>query len=220
MISSLNKKESLTLISSMGGTGSTSFINWFSKRLTTNCFMNSEGLPARGPGSNAKGLKHRLFPPENSDPYLPDGKKIKNALFIIDSPFNIVPSLFRRRIASGHAVAITGTRPDHKNNLESFILKGKDSFNFEGQFENWTNKEIKRPYTRMVVKFPHIWDHLSEIFAFLGLPEEDVSKFPANKTSKRKSSFENLPEIEREGLINIYKDLDQKIKDFQSLYII
>ena len=83
--------DQINIISSMGGTGSTSFIHWFSRRISVNCFLNSEGLPSRGPGANPKGLKHRITPPRQNDKHLPGPNAIKRALFITDTPYNIIP---------------------------------------------------------------------------------------------------------------------------------
>ena len=204
----------------MGGTGSTSFIHWFSKRLDTNCYLNSEGLARRGPGSNAKGLKHRITPPEELDPHLPEGKKIKNIVFIIDSPYSIIPSLFRRNIAGGHAVAITGARPPHKNDLNTFLSMGEDSFGFYQQFANWTDKEVKRPYKRLLIKFPYLWDHLAEIFDFMGIPQTELAKFPPNKIKQRRSSFSDLASWQQEMFKQIYTPLDEEIRSLPPLVII
>jgi hypothetical protein len=213
-------KTDLNIISSMGGTGSTSFIHWFSKRLDTNCYLNSEGLPKRGAGSNAKGLKHRITPPEPDDQYIPKGKAIKNIVFIADSPYNTIPSLFRRNIAGGHAVAITGSRPPHKNDLDTFLSIGEDSFGFREQFFNWVDPNIKRPYRRLIIKFEYLWEYLEEVFNFIGIPQSELSKFPPNKISQRKSSFDNLTENYKERFRHIYKDLHQVINEYPPLSII
>jgi hypothetical protein len=213
-------KTGLNIISSMGGTGSTSFIHWFSKRLDTNCHLNSEGLARRGPGSNAKGLKHRIIPPEPDDQHIPKGKSIKNIVFIADSPYNIIPSVFRRNIAGGHAVAITGSRPPHKNDLDTFLSMGEDSFGFYDQFLNWTNHEIERPYKRLIIKFEYLWDYLGEIFDFMEIPRSECPKFPQNKISQRRSSFDNLTENQKESFFQIYEDLHSVIGQYPPLSII
>ena len=210
--------KKISVISSMGGTGSTSFIHWFGKRIDVNCYMNSEGLPKRGPGANPKGLKHRKAPPRQNDPYLPNLNAIKNSLFITDTPYNIIPSLFRRRIASGHAKAISGVRPSHENNLESFLSCGEDSFCFAEQFENWTDHNNERGYKRLIIRFPYIWNYLSEIFDFLEIPRSEMDKFPTKK--QRKSSFESLPEEDKEKFTSIYSSLDEKINNTPNLIVI
>ncbi len=202
----------------MGGTGSTSFIHWFSRRISVNCFLNSEGLPSRGPGANPKGLKHRITPPRQNDKYLPNPNAIKRALFITDTPYNIIPSLFRRKIAAGHAKAISGHRPEHENNLESFLKHGIDSFCFTEQFENWTDHKNERGYKRLIIRFPYLWHYLDEIFDFLEISKIELSKFPPKK--QRNSSFDSLTEEDKERFRAIYQPLDDKINNTQNLIII
>jgi hypothetical protein len=211
-------EKQINIISSMGGTGSTSFIHWFSRRITVNCYLNSEGLRKRGAGANPKGLKHRMLPPRQNDPYLPNPNAIKNIVFITDSPYNIIPSLFRRRIACGHAKAITGTRPDFNNELDLFLDKGQDSFGFSDQFSNWTDHTAERGYKRMIVRFPHIWYHLEEIFDFLEISRLELKKFPPKK--KRNSSFDSLTEEQKEKFKSIYSALDEKINNTPNLIVI
>jgi hypothetical protein len=208
----------MSIISSMGGTGSTSFIHWFSRRIKVNCYLNSEGLPQRGPGANPKGLKHRIDPPRQIDPYLPNQNSIKNAVFITDTPYNIIPSLFRRRIAAGHAKAISGHRPAHENNLEAFLEHGEDSFCFYDQFENWTNHKNERGYKRLIIKFPYLWHYLDQVFDFLEISRLEINKFPPFK--QRNSSFDSLTEAQKEKFVEIYSSLDEKINNTPNLIII
>lgn len=217
----------MILITSMGGCGSTSNLFWFKSRIHCNCPINSEGLRRTGPGANPKGLKHRIEPPEQSDPYLFSENSfhrddlnygsIEKALFVYDSAFNIVPSLFNRNIASGHAIAITGKRPTHGNSLDKFVELQEDSFELEKQYDNWSDENIKRPYERMLVNFSYWWEHLDEILEFLDILDEK-NKFP--KKRNRSTSYENLSDTQKVGLSTIYKTLDTKIKNSSSLRII
>jgi hypothetical protein len=208
----------ISIVSSMGGTGSTSFIHWFSRRIPVNCFLNSEGLRKRGPGANPKGLKHRMTPPSQSDPHLPNENAIKNIVFITDTPYNIIPSLFRRKIAAGHAKAISGHRPEHENNLESFLEHGIDSFCFSDQFYNWTNHENKREYKRLIIRFPYLWKYLDQIIDFLEISRLELDKFPPKK--ERNSSFNSLSEEQKEKFKSIYSVLDEEINNTPNLIII
>jgi hypothetical protein len=214
----------------MGGSGSTSFISWFSKRVATNCCVNSEGLKNKGPGANPKGLKHRIKPPLPNDPYIGirigdsetlEKAKIEKALFIFDTPYNIVPSLFRRKIAMGHAKAITGEKAlYHENDLDKFIKEGRDSFHFGQQLSNWSNCRMGRPYKRMLVKFPYFWEYIEDIFRFLEVPLKEVKLFPPNKMRTRQSSFRELTEEQQEGLKRIYHFDHEKIVSFPKISIL
>jgi hypothetical protein len=206
----------------MGGTGSTSFIHWFSKRIPVNCHINSEGLPKKGQGANPKGLKHRITPPRQNDTYLPNlgqaSEPIKRAVFITDTPYNIIPSLFRRKIAAGHAKAISGHRPEHDNNMSSFLSHGIDSFCFSDQFRNWVDHKNERSYKRLIIRFPHLWNYLEQIFDFLEISRLELSKFPPLK--QRSSSFDALTEEEKDKFKSIYSTLDEEINNTPNLIII
>lgn len=198
----------------MGGCGSTGFIAWASRRLDCNCPLNSEGLPAPGPGSNVKGLKHRISPPLLDDPYLPDGKRIEKCIFLFDSPFQIIPSLFRRRIAVGHAIAITGQCPKHNNDIDRFLEAGTDSFGFDKQFKQWSESRATE-YPILLVRSSEIWSHLSEVLEFLELSPAQKKAFPPKR--ERNSSFENFSAGQQTRMMEIYGGLDAKINGAESL---
>jgi hypothetical protein len=212
----------------MGGCASTSLIKWFSDRCECNCPINSEGLRGKGPGANPKGLKHRQIPPGDDDKYLLrensfDRKEINEgpitrALFLYDSPYAMVPSLFRRRIAMGHIKAITGKRPNHNNNIADFLDKQEDSFGFYKQFDNWSSGEVKRDYKRLLVHFSAVWEYADYIFEFLGVDESSFSGFM--KKRKRVDRFAKLEPSSQKKLMAIYGDLDEKMKNFPRVVVI
>lgn len=218
----------MILITSMGGCGSTSFISWFSSRIQCNCALNSEGISKSGPGSNSRGFKHRCEPPKSNDKYLLKENsfgrtdlnygKIEKAMFIFDDPINIVPSLFNRKIATGHAIAVSGKRPTHNNDINKFLDIKQDSFELGKQFNNWSNKNNKFEYKRLLVKFNSLWENLDLIFNFLEIPESEQKKFPPKRP--RKSSFDKLSTDQQSNLNYIYKDLSKTIKNYPDLIII
>jgi len=217
----------MILITSMGGCASTSSLFWFKERIKCNCPINSEGLRKSGPGANPKGFKHRNTPPQITDRYLSSSNsygrtdlnygKIERALFVYDSPYNIVPSLFNRNIATGHAMAITGKRPTHGNSLDTFVKQNTDSFGLELQYDNWTSENIKRPYPRMLVNFSDWWENLEEILDFMGIKDE-INRFPTKRV--RKTSFKEMSEHHQIGLSSIYNSLESKIANSPKLRIL
>lgn len=217
----------MKVISSMGGCASTSLLFWFKKYLDCNCPINSEGLTKSGPGANSKGLKHRIEPPHNDDAYLLKQNSfnrtdlnygpIECAVFFYDSPLNIVPSLFNRKIAGGHAVAITGTRPDHLNSLDNFVNHGKDTFGFYEQFTNWSDAQNQRTYKRMIVSASAMWDHLDIILGFLGI-QHTKNQFPSKRP--RRTSFDELSNQQQSGLLNIYNNLVNDMNKFPDVVVI
>lgn len=206
----------MVLITSMGGCGSTNIIFWFSHHIKCNCSMNSEGLPQPGYGSNPQGLKHRISPPLENDEHLPS--RIEKAVFLYDSPFHILPSLFQRGIAWGHAMSITGKYPKGLEDLDEFIAEGTDSFGFSRQFASWTSQEVRRSYPRMLIRAPEIWSYLPELLTFLEIPKSRWNTFPRKR--QRSSSFDALPDHQRSGLRNIYGDLHETILSQQDIDLI
>lgn len=216
----------MLLISSMGGCASTMIVNWFSKRTECNCPRNSEGLVEPGAGGNQLGLKHRIIPPlENDVPMHRDrvgessgSEKITRAIFIFEDPRVISLSLFERKIASGHALAITGTRPNHNNQLDRFLQEGIDSFRFSEQFANWSNAEIQRPYFRMLVRGSQFWDLLPVILSFAGLPENYQAEFPPKRA--RANRYDELDTKDKDRLDEIYRNLSSSIEGYPDCVII
>jgi hypothetical protein len=180
--------------------------------------MNSEGIPHPGPGSNCKGLKHRIRPPLPEDSYIPEGKKNDRSVFLFDSPYQIIPSLFRRKIAVGHAVAITGKRPNYDNDLDMFLSAGIDSFGFAEQFDNWCDARREPGYHRMLVRASLIWSHLPELLDYLGIPADAKPTFPAMKN--RNSSFEQLSAAQQIRMEEIYGDLNRRILSYKTISVI
>lgn len=218
----------MILITSMGGCASTSFIGWTSKRTECNCPLNSEGISQKGPGANPRGLKHRIKPPLLSDEYLNiqnsfnrsdiNSGPIKRSIFLYDSPYNMVLSLFRRNIAMGHAMAVTGNRPPHANNLDQFLNQGVDSFQFNKQFENWTNKNIECEYPRLLVKFESLWDNLDYLFGYMGIPTSEIKHFIRKHT--RVNRMSELSDEQKRKLYAIYSDLDTKMNNMSGIELI
>jgi hypothetical protein len=218
----------MILISSMGGCASTSLLGWFSKKVECNCPLNSEGYRKRGPGANPKGLKHRQVPPRNDDKYLLrensfDREEINEgpitrALFLYDSPYAMVPSLFRRKIAGGHAKAITGKKPSPNNTIENFLNKQEDAFGFYKQFDSWSNYEIDRDYERLLVHFSAVWDYSEYIFEFLGVDKAHLKAFPRKRN--RKNRYGELDADSKEKMMFIYKELDDRMKKFPKVVVI
>lgn len=218
----------MKLISSMGGCASTSLIHWFSRRCECNCPVNSEGIRRKGPGANKRGLKHRITPPLNDDPYLLKENsynrtninfgKIDRAVYFYDSPFAVTLSLFRRRLAMGHAIAIHGKRPPHKNDLDTFLDLGVDSFKFNEKFENWTDENNKREYKRLIVSFSSLWENADYILEFLNIDKSNLKNFP--KKRNRENRFDSLESNKQKKLKKIYGELDDKMKSYPGIVVI
>ncbi len=218
----------MILITSMGGCASTSFIAWSQRRVKCNCAINSEGIRNKGPGSNPKGLKHRKSPPTQNDPYLfrknsfdrtdLNEGPIKRAVFLYDNPYSMTLSLFRRNIAGGHAMAVTGNRPSHANKLSTFLELKKDSFGFNEQFKAWSQKNNKIDYPILMVNFNSMWENIDHIFGFMGIDLSHKKTFL--RKNERQDRFASLNQTDKNALKEIYGELDSTMKKFAGVHIV
>lgn len=218
----------MILITSMGGCASTSFIGWVSRRIKCNCPLNSEGIKEAGPGSNPKGLKHRIKPPLQRDLYLRRENSynrtdlnegpISRAVFLYDNPYSMTLSLFRRNIAMGHAIAVTGKRATHFNQISNFLEEGKDTFGFEEQFDNWTSESLNVPYPRLLVNFNYMWDNLDYILGYMGIELNQSNSFLHKK--ERVNRMNELSDTDKLKLENIYGKLDNRMKKLPGIKLI
>ena len=218
----------MILITSMGGCASTSFIGWSSKKIKCNCPLNSEGIAKAGPGSNPRGLKHRIAPPRQSDEYLLRRNSynrtdltvgpITRAVFLYDTPYSMVLSLFRRKIAMGHAMAVTGKKPPHGNDLSRFLDAGHDTFGFFDQFENWSNPKFVVGYPRLLVNFDSLWDNLDYILGYMGIDNKYKNSFL--RKNERVNRMGELTMDDKQKLRNIYAPLETSMNRLSGLELI
>jgi len=218
----------MILITSMGGCASTSFIGWASRKIKCNCPLNSEGIREAGPGSNPKGLKHRITPPKQSDLYLKKENSfnrtdlnegpIERAVFLYDNPYSMVLSLFRRNIAMGHAIAVTGKRATHKNQLSNFLDESKDTFGMIQQFENWTNPSKGQGYPRLLINFNSMWDNMDLLFGYMGIDPTYKKSFMRKRD--RVNRMDDLNDFDKHRLTCMYEGLDNHMKELPGAMII
>ena len=116
-------KEIDVIISSMGGVGTTFFIDHIKKYKSTNALNDSDGY------------KHLLFPPLSAN------KDIK-FIYLFGNPINSVISLFNRDMHHEHSkkkliYAINLKSINKEASLEQYAAEGVDKFLFSEQFNNW-----------------------------------------------------------------------------------
>ena len=212
----------------MGGCASTSFIGWASRKIDCNCPLNSEGISKAGPGSNPKGLKHRITPPSQFDLFLKKENSfnrsdlcegpISRAVFLYDNPYSMVLSLFRRNIAMGHAMAVTGKRATHRNELSNFLDEGDDSFKMNEQFNNWINPNLNLGYPRLLINFNSLWDNLEYILGYMGIDPKHKNSFL--RKHERVNRMDSLAEHDKSRLINLYGSLEQTMNKLPGVMVI
>lgn len=165
---------------------------------------------------------HLRAPPEHRDL---DGRAV---IYMFGNPYNAVISFFNRRMrktrshgfntregegdvfwAVKHCRNMGGDHQAMKPewDVAAYLENGVDLFRMEQHFDNWVN--AKTDYPILFVRYETMWQHLREIFHFMGLPESALAKFPPRE--RRGSSWEHEPEEVRVKLANMYGRLREKI---------
>jgi hypothetical protein len=128
--------------------------------------------------------------------YLPSGKKV---IYLYGDPAHSVGSFFRRDLTPRSVVEPDDSHPgfagfarahckhlggEYKRisegySLEDFLSSPGDPFGLEDHFHQWT--EARVPYPILLVRYETLWDHLEEIYEFVGLPRAEAATFPLCK---------------------------------------
>lgn len=157
------------------------------------------------------------------------------AIYIFGNPLNVILSLFRRQFQIFHLERM-GIKPFERNtkaltineyvnkypylqifsSLEKYIAHNYDYYRLDEHFTNWTTS--KRHYPIMVVKYETLWNHLDEIFKFLGIPDSEITNFP--KQHKRNSVWQKQPQTIKKKLLNIYGNIYNKTTNYDEIKIL
>jgi hypothetical protein len=140
-------------------------------------------------------------------------------IYVFGDPINSVLSHFRRRIdnkkswCQHHCMNIQG---DYKKfsarwDLEAFLKQGRDLFQLENHFDNWTTVDpASIDYDFMILKYETAHLHEAEIQAFL---ETDAPlSFKA-----RSSDWRTQPEETQSKLLAMYGSLLEKCDRFDEI---
>ena len=190
------------LISSMGGVGTTFFINHISKYRSTNLANDRDKF------------KHLFFPPFSQN------KNIKY-IYLFGNPIDAVISLFNNKRHHNHSQKFLSYNKNLKSikkesTLEKYVAGGVDRFLFAEQFNNWINGSVF--YPTLFIKYEKLWDNIDKIYDFLDIPSEEIKSFPARK--KRSSDFTILENDTQESLNKIYGDFKNYIDAFDDCLIV
>ena len=103
------------------------------------------------------------------------------ALYMVADPRDAILSVFRRGYQHWHIQRMEGDVSlwNYSWNLEQFLSHEYDHFRIREHFDNWT--KARRSYPIMIIKYDALWDHLSEVFEFIGAPLESTEEFPSRK---------------------------------------
>jgi len=189
-------------VTTFGGTGTTMLYS-FLDRYDVQTPQEDESWP----------YKHLPFPP--SDDQVKDGFR---ALYMFTNPMNAVLSVFRRGFQHYHArnTTMDESMLDKEWTLPDFLAEEEDPFQLHQHFRNWT--QAQRSYPIMLLKFGALWDHLPEVFAFLGLPSSAQDEFPEQR--ERSSDWTDESKDIQAGLESFYGDLRDEIDAHPDVRII
>ncbi|MEB3323553.1 MAG: hypothetical protein VKI81_12080 [Synechococcaceae cyanobacterium] len=193
-------------VTSFGGSGTTMLLQFFA----------SQQLPI--PSEHDSGVwKHLPSPPTPSRYVLPSDFR---AVYLVSDPVGALLSLFRRGVHMAHAVRMQSERnwpdsfllrdePNPPWGLRDFVSLGRDCFGLTDQFHAWTGCEhSKRGYPIALVRYEFLWEHLADLFSFVGLPVSRIKLFPARR-NRSINSVATSQDIN--ALSDIYGDLCKRM---------
>lgn len=153
--------------------------------------------------------KHNRKPPNHT----PQTK----AIYMFSNPMDAVLSFFRRQskadkwdFPSIHCNNLERKMPKWIS-LEKFLNDGKDYFELENHWRNWTQSKVKFPL--LLIRYESVPKHIEEIAKFTNSPV-DFYKF-----KKRNSNWENRPKHIKDKLYSMYGKLWEDIKNFDEIKI-
>jgi hypothetical protein len=176
-------------------------------------FLDRYGIDVPKEGHDWIPWKHQRVPP--SDDEVPRGYR---ALYLFGNPMNAVLSVFRRDYQHWHVKRMDGDIEawDDSWDLDDFLTQGSDLFRLADHFYEWANAD--REYPIMLLRFHALWDHLPEMFAFLGLPSSNITDFP-EKEERNSDWTEEKPHI-RNRLKEMYGELSKEINKSPDIEVI
>jgi hypothetical protein len=139
--------------------------------------------------------------------YLPPDKKV---IYLYGDPAHAIASFFRRDLtptsvvepddshpgfagfARAHCKYLEGdyARLSEGYCLEDFLSSPHDPFGLDDHFHRWTATPV--PYPILLVRYETLWEHLDEVYDFVGLPRAEAATFPPYK----KTYVERHPEYD------------------------
>jgi hypothetical protein len=125
-------------------------------------------------------------------PTVPEGKKI---IYVYGDPAHAIASFFRRAANEDP----DDPHPGHRNflarhcrniegdvdqltvgySLEDFLRGDRDPFALAEHFHCWITAQV--PYPILFVRYEALWEHVEEIFDFVGVPPAEAASFPEKR---------------------------------------
>jgi hypothetical protein len=131
---------------------------------------------------------HKRVPYET----VPQGKKI---IYVYGDPAHAIASFFRRaanedpddphprhvNFLARHCRNIEGDcdRITVGYCLDDFLRSAEEPFGLAHHFHSWMTAKV--PYPILFVRYEALWEHLEEIFDFVGIPRAEAASFPEKR---------------------------------------
>jgi Sulfotransferase domain len=123
---------------------------------------------------------------------VPEGTKV---IYVHGDPAHSIASFFRRAANEDP----DDPHPGHRNflarhcrnlegdlgqltdgySLEDFLRSDEDPFGLADHFHSWMGAKV--PYPILFVRYETLWDHVQEIFDFVGIPRAEAASFPEKR---------------------------------------
>jgi hypothetical protein len=130
--------------------------------------------------------------------YLPPEKKV---IYLYGDPAHSIGSFFRRNLTSCSVVERDDSHPGFAGfarahckhlggeyqrisegySLDDFLSSPDDPFGLDDHFHRWT--EARVPYPILLVRYETLWEHLEQVYDFVGLPRAAAATFPLCKNT-------------------------------------
>jgi hypothetical protein len=125
-------------------------------------------------------------------PAVPEGKKV---IYVYGDPAHSIASFFRRAANEDpddphprhanflvrHCRNLQGdlARITADYSLEEFLRGDGDPFDLAEHFHSWFRATV--PYPILFVRYEALWEHVEEIFDFVGIPRAEAARFPEKR---------------------------------------
>ena len=167
------------IVATYGGTGSKTLVRGI--------------LNQPPPGSSPVNLVRRHHT-HTRVPYdvVPEGKKV---IYLYGDPAHSIASFFRRaanedpddphprhsNFIARHCRNVEGDLGNITDGygLDDFLRSDDDPFGLADHFHSWLWAKV--PYRILFLQYETLWDHLEEIFDYLGIPPAETANFPERR---------------------------------------
>jgi hypothetical protein len=142
--------------------------------------------------------KHLPSPPNKNQYVIPDQFR---AVYLFSDPAVALASVFERRLQKWHAIRMQSEslwpQGFEINNeltwsnwgMEDYLRINRDCFGLERQFVAWTTGSYRtHGYPIMLLKYEQLWENLTRLGDFVGLTQDQISRFPQKQERKTTAS--------------------------------